>query len=591
MFGDTSRKELVKVGIGEEAADLAVVGGKHVNVHSGEIIEEDVAIKGDRIAFVGDVDDVIDDSTEIINAEGKYITPGLIDGHQHSYHSYINGTEFAKLMLKHGTTAYADGFYGQGVVSGRKAIDYLKDEIEKTPLKLVFLVPTLVHLQNDELGIPSTPEKLSPEEMNEMLEWEDCHGLEEPPYLPILDLDDTYIDLFEKTLSLKKVVTGHGSGVSKAGLNAYVASGAATDHEVTNKEDAMEWSRRGMYLLSRWGSTAPDVIEISKAVSEEKFDNRNFAFCTDMQVVVDTAREGYIDRNVQVAIQNGVNPISAVQMGTLNTAHALRIDHELGSIIPGKVADIVLVEDLEEFEVDTVIASGEVVVENSELTFDLKIPDYPDWMKDTINLERPIKQEDLKVSSDKEEVTVRTVLIEDGSIITEEGRATLEVENGAVQTSIEKDILKGVMIDRHEASGRIGKAFVKGYGLKNGAFGSSVNALRENIVSVGTNDMDIAKVANRISELNGGVVVVKNGEVIAEVPLPLFGLQSDDVSDKVIEKFEEVAKALNELGCGLTSPLTNLEFMCACGEIPYIKISDYGLVDIEEREMIDLIVD
>lgn len=593
MFNNTGRRELVPVALGDEPADTVVSGAKHVNVDSGEIVREGVAIKGGRIAAVGDIDYTIGDDTRVVDADGKYVAPGLIEGHLHSYHSYINGTEFARLLLRHGTTAVADGFYGQAIVSGVRGVDFCKEEIQRTPLKLVFLAPALAHLQMTPVGIPRTPTGLTMEEMEEMVEWDDCYGLEEPTYEPIIDLDDEYLDLFEKTIREDKVVTGHAALPTDRELTAYVASGASTDHEPTTKEGAWMRARRGMAVLSRHGTGLPNLLETVRPVTEDGIDARRFGASGDVRLPGDLLHRGCIDANVRAAIENGVDPVTAVQMATINTAEALRVDQELGSVAPGKVADLVLVDSLVSFDIETVIADGELVVEAGELVADVEQPDYPDWMRDTIDLAEPASPDDFVIEAEDETATVRTIEIPEGAALqTVKGEATLSVEEGDIKPDVERDIAKVAMLDRLEASGRKGVGFVNGFGLGAGALGFSYNAVRENVVVIGTNSADMSTTVNRIAELDGGVVATRDGDVRAEVPLPLFGLQSDQPVERAIEQFDVMDEAIREdLECDRENPLFGLEFLlCPYPETPGIRISDYGLYDIGDRERLDVIL-
>ena len=593
MFATTDRKELVEVNLGEADADLVIRDGKHVNVHTGELLEQDIAIVGDRIAAVGDVDDTVGDATDVIDAEGKYVAPGLIEGHLHSYHSYINGTEFAKLLLQHGTTACADGFYGQAVVAGRRGAEFAKEEVQRTPLKSIFLVPVLAHQQMTTVGIPRTETGLSMQEMEEMIEWDDCFGLEEPTYEPVVDLDEEYLELFQKTIDEKKVVTGHAALPSDRELSAFIAAGATTDHEMTTAEGALRRARRGMAPLSRHGTGLPDLLETAKAVTEDRIDTRLFGASGDVRLPGDLLDQGCIDRNVRDAIRQGVDPITAIQMATINTAEALRIDQELGSIAPGKVADIVLVDDLAAFEIETVIASGELVVESGDLIAEIEQPEYPEWALDTIDLGRTVTPDEFVVEADGNTASVRTIEIPEGAALqTVRGEAELPVEDGAVRPLVEEDIVKVAMIDRLEASGRTGVGFVDGFGLGAGALGISYNAVRENFVVIGTNDADMAATANRIEELDGGVVAVRDGEVCAEVPLPLFGLQSIESAETAVSQFEAIDAVIrDDLDCDRSTPLFSLEFLlCPYPETPGIRICDYGLYDVGERERLELLL-
>lgn len=593
MFTDTPRSELVPVALGDEPADLVITGGHHVNVNAGEIAREDIAIAGGRIAVVGDVEYTIGDDTEVIEVDGSFVVPGLIEGHLHSYHSYINGTEFARLLLQHGTTACADGFYGQAIVAGQRGAEFCKEELQATPVKLIFLVPALAHQQMTTVGIPRTPSGLTLEEMVEMLAWDDCYGLEEPTYEPIVDGDEDYLELFQQTVEKDKVVTGHAALPSDRELTAYIASGASTDHEPTTMEGADQRARQGMAVLSRHGTGLPNLIETVRAVTERDIDPRNFGASGDVRLPGDLLNRGCIDANVRAAVEHGVDPITAIQMATINTAEALRVDQELGSIAPGKVADLVVVDSLAGFDVQRVIADGDVVVEGGELTATIEAPDYPDWIRDTIDLAGPVSPNEFVIEAEGDSATVRTISIPEGAALqTVKGEATLPIEDGDIKPEVANDIAKVAMLDRLEASGRTGIGFVEGFGLGAGALGFSYNAVRENVVVLGTNNADMSTTVNRIAELNGGVVATRDGEVRAEVPLPLFGLQSDQPASVAIEQFDDMDEAIRDhLECDRANPLFGLEFLlCPYPETPGIRISDYGLFDVGNREQLDLLL-
>jgi adenine deaminase len=323
------------------------------------------------------------------------------------------------------------------------------------------------------------------------------------------------------------------------------------------------------------------VPEVVKVLTEHDTDDRHLGFSSDVLDPGDLMGTGAIDQNVREAIGNGVDPVTAVQAATLANAEALRVDHELGSIAPGKVADVLLVDDLVSFDIDRVVVGGEVVVYDDEVVADLNRPDYPDWALDTIDLPGPTSPDDFTVTvdDDREEATVRTIVIEDGSLITEEGEATLAVRDGEVQPDVADDVLKAASVDRHEASGRVANAFVEGYGLDEGAFAISVNSQRQNVSVIGTSGAELSAAVDRIAELDGGMVVVRDGEVLAEVPLRLFGLQSVASGEETMARFEDLYDAIAELGCDLGSPITNHEFINMTAGMASIRLSDYGLFD------------
>jgi len=588
---NTPRRDLVDVAMGNVKADIAIEGGRLVNVLSSEVYAADVAIKGDRIAYLGDIEHTVGPETKIVKATGKYLVPGLIDGHIHMYHSYMNATQFARAALLHGTTAVADGFYGPGVVGGMRAIKFLLEEMKKTPLKLIFLVPTISYLQNRELGLSPAPESLSPRELFEILDWPECMGLEEPPYLPITDKDPIFLDLFQATLDRGKIITGHACGIDARGLNAYIASGALTDHEAVKAEEAVEKARVGTKILMRLGSGAIDVPELAKAITEYHVDPRCFGFCADLAAPEKLIREGDIDENIRYAIGAGIDPITAIQIGTINVAEIFKVSHDMGCIAPGRFADILFVDDLPKFKISQVMASGEVVVQDGKTTMDLEQPKYPDWMYKTVRLKRPSVPDDFEVKTSRaaENAEVYVIGVTDGSLITEKRRARLKVKNSNVQPDLQRDIVKIAMVDRFLKTGAVGNGFVQGFNLRRGAYGMSVNAVCENIVVAGSNTRDMSLVTNRIADLGGGMVAASESEVRAEAGLRLLGLLSDQPMEEFLEELDVFYKTVREFGCTLKYPISTLEFCCACGEIGVIKICDEGLLDVEKRKIIDVI--
>jgi len=321
----TARRDMVDIAMGREPPDLLVRGGRVVNVHTGEVYTEDIAVKGDRIAYLGDSEKLqITSRTVVIDARGKYVTPGLIDTHIHLYHTQLNMTQIARVLLPHGTTAVADGFYGIGIVAGVKGIKFCLEQIKRTPLKIIFLVPALAYYQNRDLGLPTTPNAPMFEDMQEMLDWADCYGIEEPPYTPITNKDSNLVRLFEKAIRQGMVITGHACGISRGGLNAYLGMGAGSDHECGTAEDALEKVRVGMRIAMREGSAATDVAQVVKVLTEHKVDPRYFSFSSDVISTLKAVRKGHIDECIRVAVSEGLSPVAAVQAATLNADYPLQ---------------------------------------------------------------------------------------------------------------------------------------------------------------------------------------------------------------------------------------------------------------------------
>ncbi len=587
-----SRRQLIDVAMGKTHADVVVEGGRLVNVATAEIYDADVAIKGDRIAAVGDVAYTKGPETRVIDARGRYLTPGLVEGHLHQYHSYLGVTEYVQALLSHGVTATADGFYGPGIVAGVPAIRFFKEAFERMPIRLIFLVPTLSWLQNRELGLTPTP-GIDAADMHEILGWEGCYGLEEPPYLPVVEHYPEFLDLFDETLRQRKVITGHAAGISWRQLQAYAAVGVTTDHESVEVHDALAKARAGMTLLMRQGSGCFDVPEVVRTHTEFRIDPRRLGFCADLASPEKLMTEGTIDQSIRVAIAQGVAPVNAVQMATINTAEAFYAQRDFGVVAPGRFADLVLVSNLRDFVIDTVVFGGVEVFKQGEFLLELPKTEYPDFLRDTVKLPQPITADALtfRVDGDRDEVEVRVIGVTEGSLETDERRARLRVEDGIVGADVDGDVLLLAMIDCFGKGTGIGLSFVQGFRLRTGAIASTANAVCENIVIVGTNATDMAVAANHLASLGGGKVVVRDGDVVASVGLPICGLLTEAPMEQVMARFGRAFEAIAELGCPLKNPFSQLEFCFACGEIGDIKLSEEGLLLITpEPRKVEVVV-
>jgi adenine deaminase len=585
------RRRLIDVAMGRTPADTLVVGGRLVNVATAEIYAADVAIAGERIAAVGDVGYTRGAETHVIDAGGRFVTPGLVDGHLHMYHSYLGVPEFTEAMLRHGVTTTADAFYGQGIVGGLEAIKWFKDAFNRMPLRVLFLVPVLAYLQNRELGLTPTPGVDVPT-MFEMLDWPDCYGLEEPPFLPIVNAWPEFLELFEAALDRRKVITGHASGIDFRQTQAYVAMGCATDHETVDVEDALRKVRAGMKLLIRQGSGCTDVPQVVRALTEHGVDPRSLAFSVDVASPEKLVTEGGIDENIRVAIAHGVPPVTAVQMGTLNVAEGFFAQQDVGLIAPGRYADVLLVDDLPSFAIQRVIAGGRVVVEDDRLVETLPGVEYPASFYGTVRLPKPLDAGDFAIPCPGEAsgADVRVIGISEGSLVSEERQHRVAARHGVLTPSLDDDVLLLAMVDRHGKGTGAGVGFVQGFGLKRGAIASTVNAVCENIVIVGTDAADMAVAANTLAEAGGGKVVVADGEVLSLVNLPVLGLIAEAPLDEVMAAFDGAFAAIRSLGCALRSPFSQLEFCFACGEIGDIKLSEEGLVRVHPPERLSVVL-
>ncbi|MBC8467828.1 MAG: adenine deaminase [Planctomycetes bacterium] len=592
------REALIDVAMGYEPADMAIINGHLVNVHTGRIQSDSIAIKGSRIAAVGDIGYAIGDETEVIDADGQFLVPGLVDPHTHQWHTYTNSTVFAAGRLLHGCTAIAAGFYGHAIVNGMKAVRFFLDELLRTPVKPIFLVPTMCYVQNRCLGLPSSPNAPTIEDLFEMLNYPETKGIEETGFEYMLDRerrDRGLLQLIEECLRQGKVPTGHSAGMYEdRGLNGFIAAGIMNNHEIVFLGDAQRQAELGLHVLIREGSACSDVRQLLPAITDRGYASRAFQLNTDVTTPDWAVERGQIDHVVRVAIRNGLDPIKAIQMSTIQPAEFFRVNHDMGVIAAGRFADILFVEHLADFQISKVIANGEVWVEGGKLIRQLQQPEYPEWLYGTMNVGRILKAEDFRISApaDAEKtVNVRVITTRDGSLETPESVEALSVVDGFIQADPGRGINKIAMIDRIFGTGEIGLAFVKGFNIQDGCIGTTANVLNENLVLVGSSDEDMAVAANETVNMGGGFVAVRQRRLLTSFPTPLNGLVTDLSFDETIESVNRLLATWRDMGCNLETPKMNLEFVTLV-PIPYLKICTKGLALIQgqEYDLVNLVV-
>ena len=569
---------------------MIVTGGQVVSVHTSEIIRADVAIAGSRIAAVGKLSAASrGPRTHVIDATGLFVSPGLIDGHLHYHHTYLDPAEASKLLLRHGITGTVDGFYGEAIVGGAQAVHALKQAADKLKIRLLFLAPTTAYLQNRMFGL--TPAKaVSIEDLHEMLDWEGCYGLDETPFSSVIDKDEGMLGLFEAALAKGKVVTGHVRGADERQVQAFVAMGGSVDHESTSVQDVLSRARAGMKVLMRFGSGVPDLPNLIGAYTEAGISTRQLALCTDV-LLPEAIFEGGVDVAVRRTIEAGIKPVEAIAMGSLNVAEAFRADHDMGSVTPGRFADMALLEDLATLKVRKVIFGGEEVVDQGRLLIESKRPDYPAFMTDTVRLARNFRADDFKVPTDRKNgsVEVRVIGVSKTDLVTSEFFETLKVVDGVILPDPDKDVAMTAMVDRLGKGSGMAVAFIGGFRLKDGAIASTHNAVCENLAIVGTNGADMAFAAEELRKMGGGQIVVRDGKVLAAFRMPILGLFSDQPYEEVLALRRKIQAAAELLGCTLNDPLLKLEFSYACAEFPLLRMSEQGLFRTDTKEHLSVI--
>jgi adenine deaminase len=570
---NVSRATLIDVAMGRSAADFVIKGGILVNVHTAEIYQADIAIRGNRIAFVGEVGHTTKAKTRIIDASGKYILPGFIDTHVHTFHTHTKIDDYARAVMPHGTTTVVNDYYSTGVFLGPRGIKFEVMASKKTPLKVFFSTPMGTgYYQGDPF---TNNETLREKAQLEMLDWKETHGINEILPERVADKHAALLKILEMASKKKKIIYGHASGMRGKVLQGWLAGASRiVDHECIEVEEAIEKVRLGVRLALREAGFLSNV-DVVKAITDKKIDSRYFMFCSDVASPSMIQKDGHIERNIREAVGYGLDPVTAVQMATINAADYMRIDDEIGSIAPGKIADIVLVDDLSGFKVAAVFAGGEKVAEKGKFVAQTYKIQYPKYFYNTVKLKKVPSAGDFQIKAPKGKATVivRVIGIVPDSPFTEERRAVLKVENGLVIPEIESGINKIVVFERYRGTGEIGKGFVQGYNMKGGAVASSYHCNQSDLFAIGTNDEDMALAVREILKSRGGLIAVKDGKVLAKLELPIGGVLSEEPLNRMIEKQEKVDAAANSLGSFGVFPFTSMNTPV----IPLIHIGEFKI--------------
>ena len=586
-------KELVATALGKIKADLVIKNGTLVNVYTGELIENvNVAVKGDRIAHIGNkIDHVIGDHTKVIDAKGAYLVPGFLDGHVHIESSMLLPSEFAKAVLPHGTTAVFADPHEIANVLGLKGIKLMLEDSEDLPLKVYIAIPSCVPASFPEFETAGAA--IGPKEVEEVLQWENVVALAEMMNYPgVLMGDDKVHGEIQVTLKHGKVVEGHYADPElDEKLSAYIAAGITSCHESTRRIDALERARRGIWAMIREGSAWHDLEEVIKAVTERRIDTRRIILVTDDRHPEDILVEGHIDHVVRRAIQEGVDPITAIQMVTVNTAEHYKVDLDVGGIAPAKFADILIVENLAKVKISTVIANGKVVAKDGKLTVNIKRKDVPEWATKTMNVKRKLTSEDFIIKAPIKEGTVKAHVVQviEAKVTTKHLIEEIPVVNYELKPKIEDDIAKAAVIERHHGTGAMGIGLVKGFGFKEGAIASTVAHDSHNLLVAGVDEKDMAFAANKLIDVGGGMIVVRNQEILGLVELPVAGLMSTEDAETVSEKVRKLAEGWRQIGRKMVSPFMTMALL-SLSVLPELRITDQGIIDTLKFQKIPLIL-
>ncbi|WML43948.1 adenine deaminase [Neobacillus sp. PS3-40] len=556
-------------------ADVVIKNGRIVDVFTLTTFEADVAITDGVIVGIGQYE-----GKKVIDASNQYICPGLIDGHVHIESAMVTPHEFAKVVLPHGVTTIIADPHEIGNVAGAVGIQYMINHSKNNPLTIYYMLPSCVPATSFEnSGAVLTAEDLAPFYESELV-----LGLGEVmDYPSVFHFRDEMMNKIVDAMARDVCIDGHAAGVNPDGINVYMISGIRTDHECVNAEEVTERLQRGMYVMLREGSAARDMKQLLTAVNEK--NARRCLFVTDDKHLDDLVAEGSVDYNVKLAIQEGIHPLLAIQMATLNAAECFGLKHK-GAIAPSYDADFLLLDSLDDMSIHSVYKSGQLVAEKGEcLPFSEDTPLIPSRLTNSVQIGNLVEK-DLQIKLTAEVANIIEII--PNNLVTKRCFERITVENGLFQPSILDDQLKLVVVERHHQTGNIGMGIVKGFGISSGAMASTVAHDSHNIVAVGTNDADLFVAIKEIEKMNGGLVVVNNGNVIASLPLQIAGLISGKEYKTIYNELKNINAALTQIGfSGTFNPFLTLSFL-SLPVIPEIKITDLGLFDVEKFKHIGL---
>lgn len=564
----------IDVAMKRKKADLVLKNGKIIDVFSSRIIEEDLAISDGLIIGWGDYEGI-----EEIDLNGRYISPGLIDGHIHIESSYLTPEELGAMLPNFGTTTIVADPHEIVNICGLDGLDYMIEASKKTKLSIKYVLPSCV---------PSTPFEnagaiVNASNMVEHMNMDEIIGLGEFMNFPgIINNDRECLNKINLSRNKDKIIDGHCPGLMGKELNAYIGVGIETDHECMTVEEMEEKISKGMYIQLRHGSACHDLERLIHGVNKNNY--HRCMFCSDDRQPHTILTEGHIDNHIRIAVQNKIDPINAIQIATINPATCYGLK-DRGAIAPGRRADIVIFDDLEQFKVSMTFINGEKVSENGKYLFEVE-------KANSEKVQNSFKVKDFsknKLELKLEDTRVNVIEIVPGGVVTKKIVDEVEVKNGTFKYNPSKDIVKIGVIERHKGTGNVSVGLLKGYGIKKGSIAISIAHDSHNIIVTGVNDEDMTVAVEKLLEQGGGIVLVNDGEVIGRMELVIGGIMSDKSIEEVNKNIENIHKiAVEKLG--VNSDIDSIMTLCfmSLPVIPEIKITDMGLFDVNKFEFIDV---
>lgn len=558
--------------LGREPVDLLLKNANLVNVISGEIYQTNLAAVDGRIVGFGDYE-----SHQTIDLKGSYLAPSFIDGHIHIESSMLTVTEFARAVVPLGTGAVIADPHEFANVLGMDGIRYVLEEREGLPLDIFVMLPSCVPATD----LETSGARLSAYDLHLLVSEPRVVGVGEMMNYPgVLSAEKDILNKLH--VGRDKQIDGHAPGLSGKALNAYVLAGPRSDHECIGLEEAREKLRLGMHIHLREGSSEKNMAALLPLISPQ--NSRNFSFVTDDRHPASLVSEGHIDNNVRIAIAAGVDPVTAIQIATINTARFYRLKN-VGALQPRYWADMVVFDDLRDVRARMVFKKGELVARDGKALFQARDIDHT-YIRGTMNVQW-LYESTFAVPAKGSKIRIMQMV--PGQIVTRHIADQAKVEDGMAVSDTGRDTIKFAVIERHRAAKNVGLGFVRGFGLKKGALASSVAHDSHNLGVLGTNDADMLKAAIRVIELGGGQVVVADGQVLAELALPVAGLVSDQTLEHVSQRVRELNQAAKDVGCTLPDPFAAMSFLSLV-PIPELRLTDKGLVDAKDFKLAELFI-
>ena len=579
----TLRTEL-EAASGLRPVDLLLENVKLVDVFTNEIRDCAIAVYGGKIVGTGSMPGIT--AKERVDCNGMYAMPGFLDAHVHIETTLLTPAELGKAVVGWGTTTLFVDAMEIANVAGMEGLTALVEDADNLPFRTFLEIPSRVPTAP---GLETAGARLGASEVKELLTLKNAVSLGELDPSKILGMREEYLEKVVAALEFGKICNGHAIGLTPAELNIYATGHLCDDHESVTIEELRDRMRVGVKALIREGSSERNAKELLTGVLAEGLPTENLMFCTDDKHINDIFEEGHISYNVQTAIDLGMNPVEAIKIATINAAKHFRLEHMIGSLTPGRQADIVFVEDIQSIRPVWVYKDGKRVATAGQVA-PCTQKAFPAALFQTVHLPKDFSEKSFAIPVDARRAKCRVIELIADQIINRQTEAWMTVEDGGLQADVSRDVLKLAVVERYNQGGNVSVALVRGFGLTRGALASSVSHDHHNIVVVGTNDTDMCLAVRELERLQGGFAAAADGVVIDSIALPLAGLMSTLPAEEVMQSMARVNASACTLGCRMNAPFMSLSFI-SLPTVPALGLTDFGLIDVLRHSIVELVLE